>query len=293
MIIVTGATGQLGGGVVQHLLRRVAVGAVGVSVRDPDKAAGLAERGVRVCRGDFDDPGSLQHAFEGASVVFVVSSNARASGGDTLAQHRNAIRAAKAAGAQRVVYTSHMGAGAGSAFPPMWDHAATEAMLADAGVAWTALRNGFYAKSGLMLLGDGLETGVVAAPEDGKVSWTAHDDLAEADAVILAAIASGDGERFDGPTQPLTGAEALDLGDIAAIASDVLGKPVRRETITEDQLRGRMAGHGAPAAAAEMVLGLYAGMRNGEFAAVGPMLGELIGRRPTPLRALIAAKAKA
>lgn len=293
MIIVTGATGQLGRGVVQQLLQRVDASTVGVSVRDPDKTADLTERGVRVRRGDFDDPASLGDAFEGATIVFIVSSNARASGGDTLAQHRNAFAAAKAAGAERIVYTSHMGVSADSAFPPMWDHAATEAMLAETGMRWTALRHGFYANNGLMLLGDGLKTGVVAAPEDGKVSWTAHADLAEADAVILAAIAAGDGDSFDGPTAPLTGAEALDLADMAAIASEVLDKLIQREIATEEQARATIAGRGMPPAAANMMLGLYTAMRKGEFAAVDPMLERLIGRSPTPLRELIADKAKA
>ena len=69
MIIVTGATGQLGRGIVERLLERVPAAEIGVSVRTPEKAGGLSERGVRVRQGDFDDPASLRHAFEGASPV--------------------------------------------------------------------------------------------------------------------------------------------------------------------------------------------------------------------------------
>lgn len=282
MIIVTGATGQLGRQIVERLARRVPVDRIGATCRDPAKAAGLAALGVRVRAGNFDDAASLPHAFEGATQVLIVSSNARATGGDPLAQHQAAIDAAKAAGAGRIVYTSHMGVGATSAFPPMWDHAATEDMLRASGVAWTALRHGFYAGSGIAMLGDALTTGTLAAPADGKVSWTAHADLAEAAAIILASPG-----RFDGPTPPLTGAEALDLAEIAALAADVSGRPVQRDTISEDDLRGRMVARGVPPAGVAIALGLYAASHAGEFAAVDPTLANLIERPPITMRALL------
>ena len=67
--------------------------------------------------------------------------------------HRTAIEQAKDAGARRVLYASHMGASPSSPFPPMPDHAATEHMLRGSGLAWTALRNGFYAASGAQMGG--------------------------------------------------------------------------------------------------------------------------------------------
>lgn len=285
MIIITGATGHLGHAIVEKLVGRVAASQVGASVRDVKKAAGLAALGVRVRQGDFDDPASLRHAFEGATQVLIVSSNARAYGGDALAQHRSAIEAARAVGAKRLVYTSHMAASDSSAFPPMLDHAATEAMLQQSGLPWTALRNGFYAASGIALMGDATETGVLEAPADGKVSWTAHADLAEAAAIVLAS----DG-RYDGPTPPLTGSQALDLADLAGIASELLGRSVRRQTLADGDLRAKMAARGAPAHAVDIVLGLYVASRKGEFAPVDPTLEGLLGRRPLGMRDLLAQK---
>ena len=286
MIVVTGATGQLGRAIVQRLVERVPAHQVGASVRDPEKAADLRALGVRVRRGDFAEPESLGHAFEGATQVLVVSSNAQAYGGDPLAQHRAAIDAARTAGARRVVYTSHMAASDGSAFSPMHTHHATEAMLGASGLAWTALRNGFYASSGVALMGDAFQTGVIEAPADGPVSWTTHADLAEAAAAVLA-----DEGRYDGPTPPLTASEALDLADMAGIASDVLGRPVRRQLLSDEELRARMAARGLPGHVADISLGLYAASRAGEFARVDPTLEALLGRRPAPVRDVIAAKA--
>jgi uncharacterized protein YbjT (DUF2867 family) len=273
MIVVTGATGLLGGAVVERLLGKVPATEIGVSVRDPAKATALAERGVRVRRGDYDDAASLAHAFEGADQLLLVS--AAATGETALRQHRTAIDAARRAGVRRVVYTSHMGANPASPFAPMPDHAATEALLADSGLAFTALRNGFYTSSGGMLLGQALETGELAAPADGPVSWTAHDDLAEAAAIVLA-----DEGRFEGPTPPLTGSAALDL---AALAAEVLGRPIRRTVLTDAQYREAL-----PEPVAEMLLGLFAASRAGEFAAVDPTLGELLGRPPLIVRDVLA-----
>lgn len=276
MIIVTGANGQLGRAVVEGLLARVPAERIGASVRDPDKARDLRERGVRVRRGDFADPASLGHAFEGVSQVLIVSADA--TGETALGLHRAAIDAAKAAGARRILYTSHMGASPSSLFAPMPDHAATEAALKESGVAWTSLRNGFYATSAALLLGAAVHTGELAAPQDGPVSWTAHADLAEAAAVTLAADAGP-----VGPTAPLTASEALDLADIAEIAAELTGRPVKRVVVTDEEYRASLVGHGVPEAQADMLLGMFAASRQGEFARVDPALADLIGRPPTPV----------
>jgi NAD(P)H dehydrogenase (quinone) len=277
MIIVTGANGQLGRAVVERLLARVPAERIGVSVRDPDKARGLAERGVRVRRGDFGEPAGLADAFDGASQILIVSADS--TGATAVRAHRAAITAARAAGAHRILYTSHMGANPASPFAPMPDHAATEAALRETGVAYTALRNGFYATSAVMLLGAALKTGELAAPQDGPVSWTAHADLAEA-----AALALTDESRLDGTTAPLTGSEALDLAGVAAIASELTGRPITRVMVTDEEYRAGLVSHGVPESQADLLVGLFEASRKGEFAEVGPALGELIGRPPVPLR---------
>ena len=229
MIIVTGATGPLGRGVVEHLLQRVPADQVGASVRDPAKAADLAARGVRVRRGDFAEPESLAAAFADAAQVLVVSVDQLGDAARRL--HRAAITAARAAGARRVLYTSHMGARADSPFAPASDHAAAEAVLAEGDAPFTALRHGFYAESALHLIGHGIEAGEIRAPKDGPVSWTARADLAEADAVLLA-----EEGRLDGVTPPLTAPEAFTMADLAAIASELAGREIRRVVVPDDDL---------------------------------------------------------
>jgi len=276
MIIVTGANGQLGRAIVERLLERVPAAQIGVSVRDPEQARGLEERGVRVRRGDFADAISLADAFEGASQVLIVSANAL---GETAVRlNRTAVEVAKAAGTRRILYTSHMGANPSSPFPPMPTHAATETALQESGVAFTALRNGYYAASALMLLGNALKTGELAAPEDGPVAWTAHADLAEA-----AAVALTEG-GLDGITPNLTASEAINLDGIAAIASELADRPIRRVVVPDADYRAGLVARGVPAPTADTLLGLFLAARQGEFAQVDPTLARLIGRAPITLR---------
>ncbi|MCT9934602.1 NAD(P)H-binding protein [Planotetraspora sp. A-T 1434] len=280
MIIITGGTGQLGSQIVDRLLDRISADQVGVSVRNTDRASGLAARGVRVRRGDFTDPHSLADAFEGATQVLIVSTDQ--TGEAAVAQHVAAIDAARDAGAKRILYTSHQGAAEDSVFAPMPDHAATERYLSKTGTPFTALRNGFYASTARHLLGRALETGELVAPADGPVSWTTHADLAEAAAIILA-----DEGRFDGPTPPLTAPDALDLADIAGILTELTGRTIRRVVTDDAAWTATMIDHGVPADQANMLLGMFHAARRGEFSTTGPELENLLQRTATPVRSTL------
>jgi NAD(P)H dehydrogenase (quinone) len=275
VIVVSGANGQLGRAVVDGLLERVPAGQLGVSVRDPEKAAELAARGVRVRRGDFDDPASLAHAFEDATQVLVVSTDSL--GEEAVRRHRSAIETAASAGAKRILYTSHMGANPASPCAPMPDHAATEAALMATGVPFTALRNGFYASSAVMLLHGAVETGELVAPQDGPVAWTTPADLA---AAAVHALTTDD---LDGITPPLTGPEALDLDGVARIASAVAGRPVRRVVVSDAEYRERLVANGVPGPYADLLIGMFAASRQGDFAPADPTLARLLGRPATAL----------
>lgn len=151
-------------------------------------------------------------------------------------------------------------------------------MLRESGTAYTVLRNGFYASSAHVLLGAALTTGEPALPQDGPVSWTAHADLAEAAAIALV------DDVLDGVTADLIGAEAVDMAGVAVIASDLTGRPVRRIVVSDDDYRAGLLAHGAPGHVADLLVGLSAASRRGEFARVGPALPDLLGRPPVPLR---------
>lgn len=280
MIVVTGATGALNGATVDHLLTHVSASDITVVTRDPAKAQRFADVGIAVRSGDYADPQSLPAAFEGADQLLLVSSNDP--GADAVSLHAAAISAAVDAGVGRILYTSHQGAAIGSPFRPCNDHARTEDLLADSGVAWTSLRNGFYAHSLNWLAGPWRETGVVTVPADGPVSWTAREDAAEAAASILAS----DG-GYDGPVT-LTASAAPTFEEIAAIASDLSGKHIGLEVVDPGEWIAAQVAAGRPEAVAGFTLGMYEAARDGLFAGTDPLLKTLLGREPRTARDALA-----
>lgn len=278
MIIVTGATGNLGRRIVQRLSEIVPSHELGVSVRDASKAQDLADRGIRVREADFTRPASVAHALEGADQVLIVSAAIR--GGGAIEANAAAIDAAVAAGASRVLYTSHQAAAPDSLFPPQLVHAATEQHLAATGVPFVALRNGFYAESLDVYLDAALATGEIVVPADGAVSWTAHQDLAEAAAAALTRRGI-----FEGVTPPLTAGGALDLGDVAEILTALTGRLVTRITVDDEEWREVAIARGLPPLVADFSLGMFRASRRGEFDVVSAALGEVIEREPLPVEA--------
>ncbi len=280
MIVVTGATGALNGATVDHLLERVPASEIAVAVRDTAGARRFADRGVAVRHGDYADPDSLPGAFEGADQLLLVSSSDPSA--DAVGLHRAAIDAAVTAGVGRILYTSHQGAAPDSPFGPGRDHAATERLLAESGVAWTSLRNGFYAHSLTWLAGPWRDTGAVTVPADGPVSWTAREDEAEAAAVVLAS----DG-AYDGPTT-LTANAAPTFDEVARIASELTGRTIHRVVTDPDEWVAAQIGSGQPEAVARFTLGMYQAAEAGFFAGVDPLLTTLLGREPRTVRDLLA-----
>ena len=268
-IVVTGGSGGLGSEVVRQLLALTPASQIGVSVRDPAKAQAFAAQGVRVRRGDFDQPSSLDGAFEGARRVLVIST--LADNETRFRQQRNAIEAARRAGAEQVYYTS-IPQRAGSVFAATPGHIKTEAYLAECGVAHTILRNGNYMENLPMFLGPAPATGDLALPPDGPVAWVSREDLAEGVARLM--LAGG----HAGESLLLTGPEALDFGAIATIASDAVGRLITRRVVSGEDWAQAMIARGAPAPVAKLLQTGWASRAAGELSQVDPTLGALVGR---------------
>ncbi|NHA66535.1 NAD(P)H-binding protein [Phycicoccus flavus] len=272
MIIITGATGALGGATTEHLLQRMPADEIVVVARDAAKAEHFARAGVEVRHGDYAEPDSLPAAFAGADQLLLVSSNDPAE--DAVALHRAAIDAAVHVGVGRVLYTSHQAAAPDNPFRPGQDHAATEQLLAESGLPWTSLRNGFYAHSLQWLAGPWRETGVITVPGDGPVSWTAREDEAEAAARILEADGAYDG------AVTLTAPRTWTFAELAAAASEATGRDIGLRLLDDDEwVAGRTAA-GQPEQMTGFLLGFHRAARAGFFAGTDPVLTELLGREP-------------
>src|SRR5471032_2796709 len=138
MIIVTGASGQLGQLIIAGLLKTTPAAQIVAAVRDVAKAAHFAALGVQVRRADYNDPATLDAAFQGASKVLLISSNDL---GARAAQHRNVIDAARRAGASLLAYTSVLHADT-SSLGLAAEHRETEQAVRASGLPYTLLRNG-------------------------------------------------------------------------------------------------------------------------------------------------------
>jgi NAD(P)H dehydrogenase (quinone) len=171
---------------------------------------------------------------------------------------------------------------AASPFRPARVHAATERLLAQSGLPWTSLRNGFYANILNWLAGPWRETGAIAVPADGPVSWTAREDAAEAAAVVLASNGA-----YDGPIT-LTAGAASTFQDVAVIASELTGDEVKCVVVDPDEWLAAQLADGMTEFAAHFTLGMYQAAAQGRFAGVDPLLGELLGREPRTARDVLA-----
>jgi NAD(P)H dehydrogenase (quinone) len=289
MIVVTGANGRLGRRIAERLTDRLGPDALAVSVRDPGRAEPLARRGVAVRRGDFDDPELTARAFEGASIVMMVSTH---DANDVrLRQHKTAVDAAVAAGAGRLVYTSFPRPEPANPFSFAALHRATEAYIAASGMARTFLRNGSYAESLAPSIRALRETGRLEWPSDqGAVAYTAVDDLADAAAAVLADAAAGDGaDAHVGATYTLTGPEAIGADDLARRLGARIGRAVELVVIPEAEYAQKLRDAGAPGYAVESAVTAFRSIARGYLADVTGDVERLTGHPPTTLEAALAA----
>jgi NAD(P)H dehydrogenase (quinone) len=267
MYVITGVTGKLGRVAVEDLLTRVPAAEVVAVARDPRKAADLAERGVDVRRGDYEDPTSLRTAFSGGDVLLLVSSPDITPGARPR-QHGNAIDAAVAAGVGRIVYTSAIGAEDGQGF--LADHTATEGLLAESGLPHTLLRNTFYME---VLVNAGLRAAVDAGELLGADDGVPVNLATIADLGVAAAV-TVDGEGHEGAVYELRG-PVWTLADLARTVSEVSGKDVTYRPVPVEEL-----------GQAGFVHQLIA---SGLFSEPSADLEKLLGRPPVGLRAAVEA----
>jgi uncharacterized protein YbjT (DUF2867 family) len=274
MIVVTGATGELGRAVVENLLRYAPPSQVAVSVRKPEEAASFAVRGVAVRAGDYDDPESLVRSFAGANTVLIVSASgieyeSRAK------KHRNAVDAAVRAGVAHVYYTSLLPSNDSVAYV-MKAHLDTEAYLKASGLVFTILKNAVYAEAWPLYLGD-VTGGEVVVPADGPVSWVSRADLAEGTARLLHE------GGHEGETLNLTGPVAIDIKAVAEILGRIKSRSLALRVVPLEEYVSRLKSAGKSADFARRWATTYLALSRGEFGKVDPLLGDMLNR---PLRTM-------
>jgi NAD(P)H dehydrogenase (quinone) len=281
-ILVTGASGELGRLVAEQLLDRVPPHQIILVTRRPQTLADLADRGADVRQGDFDDPATLAQAFVGATRMLLISTNAM---GRRTAQHRAAIEAATAAGIGHVTYTSLTNPVPGHPTGIVADeNRETEEMLHASGLAWTILRNAAYAELQVPLGALAVTFGkLVTNAGDGRIAPISRRDCAAAAVAVLTT------DGHDGMTYEITGPDALSQADIAALFTEVSGRPVSVVPMADRKIVRGLLRIGTPRGVARAIADLGIATREGYFDVVDPAFQTLTGRPARTLRDVLIA----
>jgi len=276
MILVTGATGQLGGAVIDFLLTKVQSSEVAALARNPDKAKPLADKGVKVLEGNYDDPASLEQAFAGIDRLLFISSSEIAIRDP---QHANVVAAAKKSGVGHIFYTSFTRTTDAESSPLHMlaaTHILTEKIIKESGLTYTFLRNSLYSDALPLFIGEKIvETGTVYFPGgEGKSPFASRINMAEATANVL----SSDGH--ENKAYPFTNSEAYSFGDIAGMLSEITGKTISYVSPTPDEYKEQLSKAGVPEPVIGLGIGLGLAMQQGITGNGDPTLEKLLGRKP-------------
>lgn len=274
MIAITGATGQLGQHVITNLLNTTAANQLVAVVRNPAKAEALSQKGIIVRQADYGDAAALTKALQGVDKLLIISSSEV---GQRAPQHRNIINAAKAAGVKFIAYTSLLHADK-SPLGLHVEHVETEKMLADSGIPYALLRNGWYTENYLASAPPALEHGVfIGAAGEGKIASATRADYAAAAARVIAE------EGHAGKVYELAGDHGWTLSELAAELAKQSGKKVVYQNLSQADFAAALKSVGLPAGLADMLADSDVGASKGGLFDDSHTLSKLIGRPTTPL----------
>lgn len=274
MIVITGASGQLGRLVIEEVLGSLPASELVAAVRSPEKVADLAEGGIRVRRADYDRPETLESAFAGADRVLLISSSEV---GRRAPQHANVIAAAKKAGVGLLAYTSILHADT-TPLALGSEHRQTEAELTRSGLPHVVLRNGWYTENYTAGIPVALQQGLVyGCAGEGRISSAARADYAAAAAKVLVA------DDQAGKVYELAGDYAYTLSEFAAEVAQQAGQAVGYQDLPEAEYAAALKEAGLPEGIAEMLADSDTGASKGGLFDDGKTLSRLIGRPTTPL----------
>ena len=278
-ILITGATGHLGGIVIREIIRRQGAEQVAALVRDPSKAVDLDAMHVDLRKGDYTDVVSLKAAFSGVDKIYFVSSSSMPDIGE---QHHNVINAASESGVKHVVYVSGIRAINGpSAIPEIAQaYADTEERLKASGLVYTILVHGIYADQLAEWIPPRktIDSRFFSLPAgDGKAVYPTREDLALAGAEVIT------GKGHENKTYYLTGNRSTSFYDVADKLSKLTETNITYTPIPQEVYIRQLKEQGADEAAIHRLLQYMTAYTNGEFDHHDPSLEMLLHRTPVTL----------
>ena len=281
LIAVTGASGHLGRLVVEALIaRNTPTNRIVAVVRDPQKVADFASRGVEVRRADYAQKDSLEAAFKGVECLLLVSSNEV---NQRLTQHENVINAARKSGVNFLAYTSILKADASEMLLAA-DHKATEQIIRESGIAFAFLRNSWYFENYTDQFASILEHGAVfGSAGQGRVSAASRADYAKAAAIVLTS------ENHENKVYELGGDNAFTLEELAAEISKKTKREILYRDLPVEQYAQAIIGAGFPEPVARVLADADLGIKRGDLLVNSGDLRRLTNRPTTTLAEAVAA----
>lgn len=228
-IVISGASGDLGRRVTDLLLENEPQAVLTLMTRSPAKLGHRRSATVKVMQGDYTDPASLDAAYAGADTLLLISG---LNIGRRVQEHRNAIAAAKKAGIRNIVYTSVGGVHPRNPALSARDHYQSEQDLRESGVGVVILRDALYSEIVTnVLIGPALPFGAFnMACGDGYMA-----PVSKLDVVRCVAACLRDPDFHAGAVYEITGPELLTLHDIARIASEFHGTPIKYIPVSPEE----------------------------------------------------------
>ena len=240
MILVTGATGNVGNAVVANLISSGAK--VRGLVRDEQKARSLKVSGAEVVMGDLAHSETLDAAFRGVEKVFLLTPI----GPNATIQASNGIAAAKRAGGPHVVRLSAIKAAFDSPTRISRLHAETDTELRASGLPYTILKPHFFMQNTMMAAQTVASDGAIYMPfKSGRVGMVDIRDIGEVAAKVLTS------PGHEGETYSLTGPQSISFHDVATTLSEALSRKVTYVDVPVAAARESMLGMGIPGWAAD------------------------------------------
>ncbi|KAL1956134.1 hypothetical protein VTO42DRAFT_7569 [Malbranchea cinnamomea] len=290
--LVTGASGGLGGSVLDTLYKNVSdPSTIAAASSRPEASAKLQQAypGIQFRVVDYDDATSLVHAFQGVERLFFVSSPEPNSDKREV-QHENVVRAAKEAGVGRVYYSSLAFGGyeRHSVVSVQRAHIFTEKLLEESGIPHISVREGVYTDAFPVFIFWYPDTTTVYLTGDGPVAFSSRAELGEATArLMLRDPSSIPTHLVKNNTVLLTANKTYTLTNVVNAISEATGTNIAIKHVSREEYPDIMAaedakpGHGNKSRAFfEVWMSLVDGIERGEAKTTSPLMKELLGREP-------------
>lgn len=281
MILITGATGNLGSAVVKQLLKHASSSKFIATSSTAEGLIKLQKQGLEARLADFNDPTSLLKSFKGVDKLLLISTMEQ----NRLDQHKRVIDAAKEQGVKHIVYTgvSISDIESSGVKELMLSHFQTEDYLKQSGLLYTIVRNTIYAEALQQFLGPNAINQDINLPAgSGKVPFALRREMGEAIANLLVS------ENYQNRVFEMDGTQSYDFQDIANGISTLTGREIRYHDIPADQYIEGLKAMGLPEFAIYLHAGTIQDIKQGQYDSNAAVMSELLGRPSASLEVMLA-----